>query len=148
MCPPVICIRALVGIMALWGYSMLVLNDIGGFKPTWTGTGNQTLQQRPRRQFETESSRVPYLEHAGEIFKILRGSLGRCGNRGQTGSTEYLPTGKIGKIHFYRHRVAEKEEIHTPPLFQDNLYDISSKHNNMTSVAIPIRYQPEIPTVC
>ena len=47
---------------------------------------------------------------------------------------------------FRRHCVVETDEIHTPSLFQQNLYDISSEHDNMTSVAIPIRYRPEIPT--
>uniref|UniRef100_UPI0026213A4D transglutaminase domain-containing protein n=1 Tax=uncultured Proteiniphilum sp. TaxID=497637 RepID=UPI0026213A4D len=47
---------------------------------------------------------------------------------------------------FRNHRVVETDEIHTPPLFQDNLYDISSEHNNMTSAAIPIKHHSEIRT--
>lgn len=32
----------------------------------------------------------------------------------------------------------DTDKRHTPPLFQDNIIDISSEHQNMTSVAIPI----------
>jgi hypothetical protein len=45
---------------------------------------------------------------------------------------------------YKHHRVVETDETHTPPLFQRNIYDISSEHNNMTCVAVPIKRQPEI----
>lgn len=40
----------------------------------------------------------------------------------------------------------DTDKIHTPPLFHDNIIDISSEHNNMTSVTIPIKYRPIIQT--
>jgi hypothetical protein len=47
---------------------------------------------------------------------------------------------------YKHHRVVETDETHTPPLFQHNIYDISSEHNNMTCVTIPIKRQSEIRT--
>lgn len=47
---------------------------------------------------------------------------------------------------YKHHSVVEIDEMHTPPLFQDNLYDISSEHDNMTNIAIPIKHLPEIQT--
>lgn len=57
----------------------------------------------------------------------------------------YLKAKAYRKL-YRNHRVVETDEMHTPPLFQDNLTDISSEHNNMTSVSIPIKYHPENPT--
>lgn len=42
------------------------------------------------------------------------------------------------------HRVVEGVEMNIPPLFQDNLYDISSEHDNMTSITIPIKHNNEV----
>lgn len=57
-----------------------------------------------------------------------------------------LQKAKAYRKTYKHHRVVETDETHTPLLFQDNLYDISLEHNNMTSVAIPVKYHPQIQT--
>jgi hypothetical protein len=56
-----------------------------------------------------------------------------------------LQKAKAYRKTYKHHKVVEPDEVHTPPLFQDNLFDISSEHNNMASAAIPVKYHPEIP---
>lgn len=50
---------------------------------------------------------------------------------------------KAYRIIYKHHRVAQTDEVHTPPLFQDNLYDISSEHDNMASAVIPVKHHLE-----
>ena len=47
---------------------------------------------------------------------------------------------------FRNQPIAEIEKQHIPPLFHDNIVDISSEHNNMTNVSIPIKYRQDIQT--
>jgi hypothetical protein len=56
-----------------------------------------------------------------------------------------LQKAKAYRKTYRHHRIVETDEMNTPPLFQDNLFDISSEHNNMASAAIPVKYHPEIP---
>jgi hypothetical protein len=56
-----------------------------------------------------------------------------------------LQKAKAYRKTYRHHRIVETDEVHTTPLFQDNLFDISSEHNNMASAAIPVKYHPEIP---
>jgi len=57
-----------------------------------------------------------------------------------------LQKAKAFRKTYKRHRVVETDEAHTPPLFQGNLYDITSEHDNMTSIAIPAKHHPETST--
>lgn len=41
-------------------------------------------------------------------------------------------------------KIIGADELHTPPLFRNNLTDISSEHENMAGVVMPIKYQSEI----
>ena len=56
-----------------------------------------------------------------------------------------LQKSKAYRKTYKRRRVVETDERHIPLLFQNNLYDISSEHDNMTNVAIPIKHDPGIP---
>ena len=47
-----------------------------------------------------------------------------------------LQKAKAYRKTYRHHRIVETDEMNTPPLFQDNLFDISSEHNNMASAAI------------
>ncbi len=58
------------------------------------------------------------------------------------GST--LQKAKVYRKTFKNQKLVDTDTSNTPPLFQDNIIDISAEHNNMTNVAIPIKYHSEI----
>jgi len=55
-----------------------------------------------------------------------------------------LQKAKVYRKTYRIHQVTESESINTPSLFQDNLYDVSSEYENMTSVAVPLKYRHEV----
>ena len=57
-----------------------------------------------------------------------------------------LQKAKAYRKTYRQHRIVEMDEMSTPPLFQDNLTDISSEHHNMASTAIPVKHRSEIQT--
>ena len=57
-----------------------------------------------------------------------------------------LQKSKAYRKTFKNQKIVDTDTIHTPSLFQDNIIDISSEHNNMTNVTIPIKYRSEIQT--
>ncbi len=56
-----------------------------------------------------------------------------------------LQKAKAYRKTYKRHRVVETDEMHTPPLFQDNLYDISSEHDNITNITVPVKHRSDPP---
>lgn len=57
-----------------------------------------------------------------------------------------LQKAKAYRKTFKNQNTVKADKEHTPPLFQDNIIDISSEHDNMTNVALPIKHHSEIQT--
>lgn len=57
-----------------------------------------------------------------------------------------LQKAKAYRTTYRNLNIVNTDKIHTPPLFRNNIFDISSEHNNMTSVSLPIKSCTEIQT--
>lgn len=86
---------------------------------------------------------------AGHTWNSVRDSTGQHVSFMGTETNPHAPHqgNTYQKAKAYRNtyqlqRIVDADETNLPHLFQRNLQDISSEHSNMTSVSIPLKFQP------